>query len=147
MTNDTIRTVVITGESAVRASTREKRNITPFSGRMPSFVIFILRSPRGHYANILSSLVVDAPKYVSLLKPTYTLPLPCLKGPHLRLQGLHLRVQLREPLLDAAKPMNLRTEGFVSYACQRIVDVRRVRVIKAERREVIGAETRYGGNV
>ena len=116
MTNDVIWAVVITGKYAVRASPREKRNITPFSGRMPSFAIFILFSPGGHYANILPAFVIDAPKYVSLFKPTYTLSLPRLKGPHLGLQYLHLFLQLHEPSLDAAEAVDFRAEGPITDA-------------------------------
>ena len=65
MTNVTSRAIVITGKYAVRSKIREKRNITPFSARMPSFVL-IFPSPRGHHANILSLFVIDASEYVSL---------------------------------------------------------------------------------
>ena len=77
MTNRSIRAVVITGKYAVQSSTREKRNITPFSARMPSFV-FVFPSPRGHYVNVLPTFVIDMSKDVSLFKPTYALSLPSL---------------------------------------------------------------------
>ena len=100
------RAVVITGKYAVRASPREKRNITPFSGRMPSFVV-ILPSPRGHYANILPALLVDMPKDISFLKPPYTLPLSRLQHPDLLLQHLHLLGKFSESPLNVAEAMNL----------------------------------------
>ena len=106
MTNDEARAIVITGKYAVWASPREKRNITPFSGRMPSFVV-VLPSPRRHYADILPVLLVDAPKDVSLFESSYTLSLPRLQHPHLLLQGLYLLVKFSEPPLDMAETMNL----------------------------------------
>ena len=117
MTNGAIRAVVITGKQAVQSSPREKRNITPFSARMPSFVIFFLPSPRGYHANILPTFVINTPEDVSLLETSYTLSLPGLESPHLRLQCLHLRIQLCKPLLDVTEAVDFSTEGLIPYAC------------------------------
>ena len=87
--------------------------------------------------------MVNTSEDVSFFKSSYTLSLPCLEGPHLGLQGLHLLLQLREPLLDAMKAMDFSAEGLVPYTRQRVVDVRGVCVIKAERHEVFDAETGY----
>ena len=73
---------------------------------MPSFVI-ILPSPRGHYTNVLPALLIDTPEDISLLKPSYTLPLSRLQHPHLLLQFLHLLVKFSEPPLDVAETVNL----------------------------------------
>src|ERR1700727_1457635 len=92
MTNRVTRTVVITGKYAIQSSPREKRNITPFSARMPSFVV-VFPSPRGHYANVLSAFLVNTPEDVSLLESPYALSLLRLQHPHLLLQRLHLLVE------------------------------------------------------
>ena len=105
MTNNAIWAIVITGEYAVQSSPREKRNITPFSARMPSFVL-VLPSPRGHYTNVLSAFLIDAPKDVSLLESPYALPLLRLQHPHFLLQCLHLLSEFSEPPFDMAEPMN-----------------------------------------
>src|ERR1700722_11399726 len=131
MTNGVIWAVVITGKYAVRSSPREKRNITPFSARMPSFIFFFLPGPRGHHVNVLPAFVINTPKDVSFLESSHTLSLPSLEGPHLQLQCLHLRVQLCEPLLDMTKAVDFGTKGLVPYAHQGIVDSGHVHIVKA----------------
>ena len=132
MTNGAVRAVVITGKYAVQSSPREKRNITPFSARMPSFVFFIFPGPRGHYANVLSTLVINTPKNVSFFQSSDTLPLSSLEGPHLCLQRLHLGIQLGKPPFDMTESVNFGAKGFVPYTRQCVVDARCVRVIKVE---------------
>ena len=116
MTNDTIQTIVITSKYAVWSSPREKRNITPFSARMPSFV-FILPSPRGHYTNVLSVFFVNVPENISLLKSSHALLLSGLEGPHLQLQCLHLLIQLCKSLLDMPEVVYFSNKGLIPYMC------------------------------
>ena len=104
-------------------------------------------SPRGHYANILPTFMIDMPKDVSLLQPSYTLPLPSLEGPHLRLQCLHLLVQLGEPLLDMTEAVDFSAKGPVPYPCQHVVNARCIHIVEAEGYKVVGAETGYASDV
>ena len=91
--------------------------------------------------------MVDTPKYISFLESSYALLLPGLKSPHLRLQCLHLHVQLRKPLLDVTETVDLGTKGFVPYACERVVNARRIHIVEAEGYEVIGAEAGHVSDV
>ena len=93
--------------------------------------------------NVLSSFVINMPKNVSFLQSSDTLPLPRLKGPHLRLQRLHLRIQLCKPLFDVTEAVNFSAKGLVPYTRQRIVDARCVLIVEAEGYEVVDAETGY----
>ena len=119
---------------------------------MPSFVT-ILPSPRGHYANVLSALLVDAPKNVSLLESSYTLSLLRLQHPHLLLQRLHLLIEFRETPFDVTEMMDLGYEGAISDVCECIVNACRVGEVELKGGEVLRGDTRdvgdieYGGSV
>ena len=82
--------------------------------------------------DILSLLIINPPKDISLPKLSHALSLLHLQGPHLFLQHLHLLIEFCKSSLDITVPMDLHKEGLVADMHQHIVNAQHVLVVIAE---------------